>query len=150
MATRAGPRIVLATRSEHKLRELGQLLHPVMAELISLNDLGVIDEVEEPFETFEANARHKARAYACMTGLPVIADDSGLEVDALGGGPGVRTKRYAGIHASDDANNRKLLAALRGLPPGQRGAHYVCVLALAVPEADGHVAVRLARGTCRD
>jgi XTP/dITP diphosphohydrolase len=142
-------RIVLATRSKHKLRELGQLLHPPRAELVSLEDLGVIDEIAEPFETFEANARHKARTYAHMTGLAVIADDSGLEVDFLGGAPGVRTKRYAGEKATDELNNRKLLEALRGLPPQQRGARYVCVLALAVPHADGRIDARLARGTCR-
>jgi XTP/dITP diphosphohydrolase len=140
------PRIVVATRSEHKLRELRELLAPAVATLVSLDDLAVPDEVEETGATFEANARLKARAYARLTGLPCLADDSGLEVDALGGGPGVRTKRYAGEHATDADNNRKLLAALDGLPPERRGARYVCVLALVVPGTPG---VRLARGTLR-
>ena len=87
-----------------------------------------------------------------MTGLPTLADDSGLEVDALGGGPGVRTRRYAGEHATDAENNAKLLAALDGLPPERRGARYVCVLALARPDdagPRGGMPVTLVRGTCR-
>ena len=71
------------------------------------------------------------------SGLPTLADDSGLEVDALGGGPGVRTRRYAGADATDEDNNAKLLDALRGLPPERRGARYVCVLALALPDDVG-------------
>jgi len=140
------PRLVVATRSAHKLRELRDLLHPAVAELVSLDDIGVPDEVEETGDTFEANARLKARAYARLTGLPTLADDSGLEVDALGGGPGVRTKRYAGDHATDEDNNRKLLGALDGLPPDRRGARYVCVLALVEP---GRPGVRMSRGTLR-
>jgi len=147
--TPEGPRIVVATRSEHKLRELRQLLHPARATLVSLDDIGVADEVEEIGETFEANARLKARTYARLTGLPVVADDSGLEVDALDGGPGVRTKRYSGEDATDESNNRKLLGALDGLPQHQRGARYVCVLALAVPGTGGGAAVRSSRGTLR-
>jgi XTP/dITP diphosphohydrolase len=139
-------RIVVATRSEHKLRELRQLLHPAVAELVSLDDLGVPDEVDETGLTFEANARLKARTYARLTGLPTLADDSGLEVDFLGSGPGVHTKRYAGEHATDLDNNRKLLGALAGLPPERRGARYVCVLALVVPGANR---VRTSRGTLR-
>jgi XTP/dITP diphosphohydrolase len=140
------PRIVVATRSEHKLRELRELLHPAVASLVSLDDVGIPDEVEETGETFEANARLKARTYARLTGLPTLADDSGLEVEFLGGGPGVRTKRYAGEHATDADNNRKLLAALAGLPGDRRGARYVCVLALVVPGSPG---VRISRGTLR-
>jgi len=143
------PRIVVATRSAHKLRELTQLLHVPRAELLSLVDLGITDEVDETGETFETNARLKARTYARLTGLPVLADDSGLEVDALDGGPGVRTKRYAGPDATDERNNRKLLDALAGLPPERRGARYVCVLALALPEPGGRLTVRTTRGTLR-
>src|SRR6185437_5911220 len=95
--------------------ELRQLLHPAHAELVSLDDVGVSDEVEETGQTFEANARLKARTYARLTGLPTLADDSGLEVDALGGAPGVRTKRYSGEEATDASNNSKLLNALSGV-----------------------------------
>ena len=90
--------------------------------------------MEETGTTFAANAALKARFYARRSGLPTLADDSGLEVDALGGGPGVRTRRYAGEQATDAQNNTKLLAALAGLPPERRGARYRCVLALALPE----------------
>ena len=130
-------RLVVATRSEHKLRELRQLLELERGELVSLDDLGVDGEPVEDARTFEANAAKKARWAARATGLPALADDSGLEVDALGGGPGVRTRRYAGEQATDDDNNRKLLAALDGLPPGRRGARYICVLAVALPDGAG-------------
>jgi XTP/dITP diphosphohydrolase len=109
------------------------------------------DPVEDG-ETFETNAAIKARAAVRATGLPSLADDSGLEVDALEGAPGVRTRRYAGEDATDADNNRKLLAALDGLPPERRGARYVCVLALAMPGdvgARGGQRVTFTRGTCR-
>jgi XTP/dITP diphosphohydrolase len=104
---------------------------------VSLDDLGVEGDVVEDARTFEGNAAKKARWAARTTGLPALADDSGLEVDALGGAPGVRTRRYAGDGATDAANNAKLLAALDGLPPARRTARYVCVLALALPERGG-------------
>jgi XTP/dITP diphosphohydrolase len=131
------PRLVVATRSEHKLRELRDLLRLERAELVSLDDLGVEGEPIEDGGTFEANAALKARWAVRATGLPSLADDSGLEVDALAGGPGVRTRRYAGEQATDGDNNRKLLAELDGLPPERRGARYVCVLALARPDRMG-------------
>ena len=146
------PRLVIATRSEHKLRELRELLHLERAELVSLDDLGVVGDPVEDGATFETNARIKARFGARTTGLPALADDSGLEVDALDGGPGVRTRRYAGPDATDEENNRKLLAALAGLPPERRFARYVCVLALALPDATGPrgaLPLLTARGTCR-
>ena len=143
--------MLVATHSRHKLRELRELLHP-HAELIDLDDVGIEHDVEEHGETFAANAALKARAYARMSGLPTLADDSGLEVDALGGGPGVRTKRYSGHDATDESNNRKLLGALAGQPPEARGARYVCVLALALPEnagPRGGLPLVFTRGTCR-
>jgi XTP/dITP diphosphohydrolase len=146
------PRLVIATRSSHKLRELGELLRLERGILLSLDDAGVPGEPVEDGATFEANARIKARFAAAATGLPSLADDSGIEVDALGGGPGVRTRRYAGPDATDAANNAKLLAALEGLPPDRRGARYVCVLALAFPEARGPrggLRIEVRRGTCR-
>lgn len=151
------PRVVVATRSAHKLRELQELLQPERAQLISLDDAGVppqLDPVEDG-ATFAANARLKARFYARLSGLPTLADDSGLEVDALQGGPGVHTRRYAGPGATDSDNNVKLLGALRGLPDARRGARYVCVLTLAVPDGPatgrrGTVSiVAETRGTCR-
>jgi XTP/dITP diphosphohydrolase len=149
--TAARPRLVVATRSQHKLRELRDLLDLGGTELVSLDDLGVPGEVVEDGETFEANASKKARWAARVTGLPSLADDSGIEVEALDGRPGVRTRRYAGETATDEENNAKLLGALAGLPPERRGARYVCVLAFALPEHGprGGVAVELARGTVR-
>jgi XTP/dITP diphosphohydrolase len=144
--------LLVATRSSHKLRELRELLDLHGTELVSLDDVGIRDDPEEDGATFETNAAIKARAGARIAGLPTLADDSGLEVDALGGAPGVRTRRYAGEQATDADNNAKLLAALRGLPPERRGARYVCVLALALPDTKGpRGGLRLvtARGTCR-
>ena len=145
-------RVVVATRSTHKLRELRELLALDRIELVSLDDLGVPGDPVEDGETFETNARIKARFGMAATGLPTLADDSGLEVDALEGGPGVRTRRYAGEDATDDDNNARLLVALAGLQADRRGARYVCVLALALPDGAGPrggVRIVTARGTCR-
>lgn len=145
-------RLLVATRSAHKLRELRELLGLRRIDLVSLDDLGIAQDPVEDGTTFETNAAIKARLGARLSGLPTLADDSGLEVDALDGGPGVRTRRYAGETATDADNNAKLLAALRGLPPGRRGARYVCVLALAMPGSAGPrggLSLVLTRGTCR-
>jgi XTP/dITP diphosphohydrolase len=146
------PQLLIATHSAHKLAELRELLRLDRGELVGLADLGITDDPAETGRTFATNARIKARFGARASGLPTVADDSGLEVEALDGGPGVRTRRYAGEQATDGENNAKLLAALEGLPPERRGARYVCVLALALPEATGPrggVIVREVRGTCR-
>jgi XTP/dITP diphosphohydrolase len=147
------PRLLIATHSAHKLGELRDLLRLERAELVSLDDLGIADDPDETGETFETNARIKARSGARRTGLPTLADDSGLEVEALDGGPGVRTRRYAGPAATDDDNNAKLLAALDGLPPERRAARYVCVLAIALPRRGAGpydaVPIRSVRGTTR-
>ena len=152
-ASAGRPRLLVATHSAHKLAELRELLGLDRAELVSLDDLGIRDDPDETGQTFATNARIKARFGARRTGLPTLADDSGIEVDALGGAPGVRTRRYAGPQATDADNNAKLLDALRGLPPKRRGARYVCVLALALPRADAGagdaVPMRLVRGTTR-
>jgi XTP/dITP diphosphohydrolase len=145
-------RLLVATHSAHKLRELRELLALDRTVLVSLDDLGIADDPVEDGETFETNAAIKARFGMRASGLPTLADDSGIEVDALDGGPGVRTRRYAGEDATDADNNRKLLDALAGLPPARRGARYVCVLALALPDVHGPrggLPVTLARGTCR-
>lgn len=146
------PRLLIATRSTHKLRELRELLGLPDDVLVSLDDLGVPGDPVEDGATFQTNAAIKARFGVRSTGLPTLADDSGIEVDALRGGPGVRTRRYAGEDATDEDNNRKLLAALDGLPPERRGARYVCVLALAMPETAGPrggLPMTFSRGTLR-
>lgn len=142
-------RLLVATRSTHKLRELRELLG-IRAQLCDLDDVGITDEAIEDGETFAANAAIKARFYAALSGMPTLADDSGIEVDALGGGPGVWTRRYAGENATDPENNAKLLKALDGLAVERRGARYRCVLALALPESRGPrggLPIRLAHGT---
>jgi XTP/dITP diphosphohydrolase len=126
-------RLLLATGSSHKLAELRALLDLPAAELVGLPDLGITDDAPEPGDTFLANATTKALHYAGVSGLPTVADDSGLEVDALGGRPGVHTRRYAGPYATDEDNNAKLLAELAGFyGPDERTARYRCVLVLAV------------------
>lgn len=131
-------RVVVATGNAHKLEEIRSILGtdrpgdgPTL-DLVSMRDLGVPEPVEDG-TTFEANALLKARACARATGLPALADDSGLEVDVLGGEPGVRSARYAGEPSDDQANNAKLVAALRDVPAEQRAARFVCAAAVALP-----------------
>jgi XTP/dITP diphosphohydrolase len=121
-------RVVLATSNPGKQREFQSLLAPLGYEVLLQSSLG-IEAPEETGSTFEANALLKARHAARVAALPALADDSGLEVDALGGRPGVHSARYAGAGATDAANNARLLAELVGLPPERRGARYRCVLA---------------------
>jgi XTP/dITP diphosphohydrolase len=121
------------------------------ADLVSLDELGISGEPVEDGLTFETNARIKARFAARAAGLPALADDSGIEVDALGGAPGVRTRRYAGPDATDEENNQKLLRELAAVPLEKRGARYVCVLAVAIPDPSAPGGLRLIerRGTSR-
>jgi XTP/dITP diphosphohydrolase len=123
--------IVLATRNRGKISEFKRLLTGFPVEVKSLEDFGPIPPVVEDGETFEDNAVKKARHTARVLGLPAIADDSGLEVAALQGAPGVRSARYAGETAVDDENNLKLLDALKEVE--NRDARFVCVLAIAIP-----------------
>src|SRR5688572_2416461 len=130
-------KLLVATGSSHKFGELQQLLDLPNADLVSLADLGISDSPEENGHTFEDNAVAKAIYYALQSGLPTLADDSGVEVDALGGRPGVKTRRYAGPNATDEQNNRKLLAELDGFySADERSARYRCVLAFVEPEPD--------------
>lgn len=127
-------KIVIATGNAHKFQELSQLLDLPGIEWLSLKDFDSVPEVAEDGITFEENARKKARAFAEATGHWVIADDSGIAVDALEGAPGIYSARFAGEHGDDQANNRLLLEKLQGLSGEQRRAHYVCVLALCDPD----------------
>jgi XTP/dITP diphosphohydrolase len=139
-------RLLVATNNPGKLREYKVLLEglPKTVEITSPAQEGIDLEVEEAGDTFAENARIKAMAYAEASGLLTLADDSGLEVDALGGAPGVRSARYAGPGASDAVRYRKLLADLAGIPAGKRSARFRCVVALALPEGP----VYTAEGTC--
>ena len=125
-------RLVLASNNAGKLREFAQLFEPFAIELIPQGQLQ-ITAAEEPFDRFIDNALAKARHASKLSGLPAIADDSGICVDALGGAPGVRSARFAGEHCSDTDNNQKLLSLLVG--HANRRAHYVCAL-VVVREAD--------------
>lgn len=120
-------RLVIASNNRGKIAELTELLAPLGMQPVAQGELGV-SEAEEPAVTFVENALLKARHAARSTGLPALADDSGLAIDALGGQPGVRSARYAGDQASDRDNIDALLAAMAKVPEGQRGAQFHCVL----------------------
>ena len=130
------PRLLLASANQGKLRELRSILAGLPVELVGLAEAGPGEPpgVEETGDTFLENALLKARAYAAWSGLAAVADDSGLEVDALGGAPGVRSARYAGQGAGDQANRDKLLAALAGVPPERRAARFRCAAVLVDPD----------------
>ena len=150
-------RLLLATRNAHKAAEVVRILArearagrgPI--EVFTLDQAGIprsdAEDDLEPFETFEENAASKARHFAQLSGLVTVADDSGLAVDALGGRPGVRTKRFAprerypGL-GQDEANNRHLVERLNGLPPAMRSARYVCVACLLDPDSGGPIHFR--------
>ena len=135
--------LVLATHNRHKATELIQLLGGLGITIRTLDEFPEAPEVVEDGNTCEANAVKKACAIAEYTGLPAVADDTGLEVDALGGRPGVYAARYAGEGATYEDNCRKLLGELRGVPREQRTARFLTVAAIALP-SDG---IRVARGT---
>lgn len=154
------PTVLVATRSPHKLVEIRELLGDLPVRFLSLEEAGVpetpaeADEEIEVHDSFAANALAKARHFHRRTGLATVADDSGLCVDALDGGPGVRTKRFAPEEAArrlgrDEANNRHLLEVLEEVPGDERGAHYHCSAAVATGEesftVEGKVHGRIAR-----
>ena len=135
--------LVLATRNRHKGEELAALLGDLGITIHTLDEfLGAPDVVEDG-DTCEANAIKKARAIAEFTGLPAVADDTGLEVDALGGRPGVHAARYAGEDATYEDNCQKLLRELRGVPRERRTARFLTVAAIALPSGG----IRVAQGT---
>ena len=134
--------LVLATKNRGKVVEFKELFSGFDLEIKSLNDFGPIPPVIEDGEAFEDNAVKKAQFTAKVLGLPVIADDSGLTVKALGGEPGVFSARYAGEGATDEANNIKLLKAMKGIE--QREAAFICILAIAVPKGQALIY----EGTC--
>jgi len=136
-------KILIATSNPHKLEEIGAIAQAqrLNTQFVGLSDIGL--QVPEPVEdqpAFEGNARLKAEYYANASGMPCLADDSGLEVDALGGAPGVFSARYAGADGgraiADPANNEKLMAELGSTPAEQRTARFVCAMAFAMPESE--------------
>lgn len=139
-------RFVVATLNPDKLRELRALLPPGLAEFQGLGEFAGATAPPEDGETLEENALAKARAALAFTGLPAIADDTGLEVDALGGEPGVRSARYAGEGAGYEANVGKLLASLRGVEPARRAARFRTVCVACFPEREPVVAEGVLEG----
>ena len=122
-----------ATNNPGKLKELRRILEKAGFAVKSLRELGIDLDPEETGATFAENAALKAAAFCRASALPTVADDSGLCVDALGGAPGVYSARYAGAHGDDEANNRKLLAAMQAVPEGQRAARFVSAVCLMLP-----------------
>ncbi len=131
----APSKIVMASSNAGKIREIARILEDLGAEIVPQSEFGVSD-ADETGTTFVENALIKARHAADATGLPAIADDSGLSVDALDGAPGVYSARYAGSDASDEDNNRKLLEALDGVAAEDRGAAFHCVACFVTPGED--------------
>ena len=129
-------KLLIATGNPGKMRELHALLSGVSHELVSLKDVGIDLDVEETGETLEANAALKAKTYGALSGLPTLADDSGLEVDALGGEPGVYSARYAGEGATDAQRIAYLYERLGDVPPSEWSARFRCVIAVIVPGSD--------------
>ena len=134
MPPRSSGSLLLATNNAGKLRELHDILSGLPLELVTPSQIGLDLEVDETGASFEENAILKATAFARASGLPALADDSGLEIDALGGEPGVHSKRYAGPDASDADRIALVLSKLQDVPEAQRSARFRCVMALATPE----------------
>jgi XTP/dITP diphosphohydrolase len=137
-------KLLVATNNRGKLREYAELLKGLPFELTTLSEQGINEEVEETGSNLTQNAIYKATAYAKLSGLTTMADDSGLEVDALGGEPGPLSRRYAGENVSDKERNDYLLAKLRDIPWDKRTARFRCVIAIVTPEG----AVATCDGTC--
>lgn len=133
--------LLLATRNQGKIVEFRRILDalaPGQIELVGLDQFPDLHDVEETGTTFEENALLKAREMSEATGLPAIADDSGLCIDALGGDPGIFSARWAGGHGDDAANIEKVLAQLADVPDEKRGAYFICVAALYLPGGATH------------
>jgi XTP/dITP diphosphohydrolase len=140
-------RLLIATRNPGKLREYEVLLAGLPIDLTYLDNEGIAEDVEETGSSFAENAMQKARQYALVSDLPTLADDSGLEVDALGGEPGVHSARYAGPGATDEDRYRLLLDKMRDVPRDGRGARFRCVIAVAEPEGQTFTAEGVCEGS---
>lgn len=127
-------RIVIATQNENKVAEIKEMLKGTGIEAVSLRDLNIDVDVVEDGNTFEENAYKKALEIMKITGMPTLADDSGLEVDALDGAPGVYSARFAGVHGDYARNNEKLLELMKDVPDERRGARFVTAMVLLYPD----------------
>ena len=137
------PTLVVATGNLGKLKEIREILGPEVS-LLSLQDFPDLPEIVEDGDTFQANAIKKAQTVASVTGHPALGDDSGLEVDALNGAPGVYSARFAGEAATDAENNALLLERLQDVPEAERAARFRCVVAIAAPDGAAHIS----EGSC--
>lgn len=137
-------KFVVATKNKGKLKEIAEILKGLSYEVVSMEDVGVSNDIEEYGSTFEENALIKAREVAALTGEMVMADDSGLEVDYLNGAPGIYSARYAGEGATDTDRNQKLLGELENVPQEKRTARFVSAIAVVFPDGRNFIV----RGTC--
>ena len=129
--------VVLATGNTHKRDEIRHILADIPIEILSLADLGIAIDVTEDGESYVENALIKARAAHRATGMAAIADDSGIEIDALGGAPGIHSARFSGHNSTDEENNLLLLSRMKDLPEREREARFVCAAVLVIPEEQG-------------
>jgi XTP/dITP diphosphohydrolase len=137
--------LIIATGNQHKKKQFQDLLGTELGLVVKgLDEFPQVPPIEEDRDSFAGNATKKAETLARVLGGPVIADDSGLVVPALGGAPGVYSARYAGVGATDVENNQKLMQDIKKLPPDQRSGYYVCVIAIAIPGQP----TQLVRGEC--
>ncbi len=139
------PRLLLATTNRGKAAEYEALFKGLDFEMVTLDQVGINQEAPEDYSTFEENARSKAEFYSALSGLITVADDSGLEVDALGGEPGIHSSRYAGDNATDTDRVNFLLNKIRHVPPEKRTAKFRCVIAVAIPGSS----TKTFEGECR-
>lgn len=137
-------RFVVASRNRGKLSEIREILKGFDLQIVSMEEVGIFEDIEEYGSTFEENALIKAREICRRTGEMVMADDSGLEVDYLNGAPGIYSARFAGEGASDEDKNNKLLSLLRDVPFEKRSARFVCVIAVVFPDGESFTV----KGTC--
>ena len=141
-------RIIAASQNKHKLVEINAITKDFGMELVTMKEAGLGDlEIEENGTTCEENSLIKAETVCRLTGEPVLADDTGLCVDALGGAPGVHSARYSGVHGDDAANRATLLKNLEGVPPEKRTAHFVCVITMLWPDGKKLVAKGICEGS---
>ncbi|MDA0807722.1 MAG: XTP/dITP diphosphatase [Planctomycetota bacterium] len=146
MTIKKSSRLVVGSRNRKKLQEIAQLLEPHGIQVVGIADFADIPEVVEDGDTFAANAAKKASETATAINEWVLAEDSGLSVDALGGAPGVYSARFSGEDATDERNNQKLLQELAGVAPEKRGGYYTCHVAISSPAGE----IRMTEeGTCR-
>lgn len=129
--------ILISTKNQGKLKEIKNFLSDLSVNLVSLSDIGIKEEVEEDGKTYEENSKKKALFYSKKSGLPTIADDGGIEIDALGGGPGIRSKRFFGKNgkdATDEEIIEKMIKISSNLPKNKKGAKFIALITLALPD----------------